>query len=99
MRKIITLLLLFIIVKQNGFSQVVNERYINFRELAAYEAQHPEAFKACATCEKKEADKWSGINNPNMPFPPGATLKTPAQINQPIVMMAPSRAPAQNFLA
>ncbi|HYC39374.1 MAG TPA: T9SS type A sorting domain-containing protein [Chitinophagaceae bacterium] len=98
MRKLFTLLLFFVITSTVGFSQVVSERYINFRELAAYEAQHPELFQPCPTCEKKEGDRWSGLYNPNMPVPVGGNIKHPPQTVQRDVPMAPSRPPAQTWL-
>jgi hypothetical protein len=103
MRKFFTLLVLFLIAQQYVTAQtVVTSRTINFKELAAYEAAHPELFRDCKTCkEEREADEgWEEKANPNMPFPPGAIIKRQAvdnTSNSPI-LMAPSRNPVQNFL-
>ncbi len=103
MRKIFTLLALFLIAQQFvGAQQVISDRIVNFTELAAYEAAHPELFKPCPTCPRREADGgWEEIHNPNMPIPPGANIKMAPPIpkrneNQPTPMV-PSRAPAQSW--
>jgi hypothetical protein len=98
MRKFFTLIVLLVIAKQYASAQKVTDTYINFRELAAYEAAHPEIFKLCEICPKKESDNWEALVNPNMPFPPGAIIKTNGiATTNPIQPDAPSRAPIQNW--
>jgi subtilisin-like proprotein convertase family protein len=72
-----------------GKAQKVTNTTINFKELAAYEAGHPELIKHCSKCEEeakgkegREADEredgnesWEEINNPDMPLPSGAVIK------------------------
>ena len=98
MRKIFTLIILFLIVGRNASAQVVTSTYVNFRDLVAYEAAHPELFKVCETCPKVIAEKGEGINNPNMPFPPGAIIKTNSVYRDFNPPTGPSRAPVQQWL-
>jgi len=103
MRKIFTLVVLFLLSKTFVTAQVVTSTTINFRELAAYEAAHPELFKPCPTCPRKEADEgWEEFATPNLTVPAGANIKMAPPIpkrneNNPTPMV-PSRAPSQNFL-
>ncbi|MEO7924520.1 MAG: HYR domain-containing protein [Chitinophagaceae bacterium] len=103
MRKIFTLVVLFLLTEQFVTAQTVTQSTFNFAEAAAYEAAHPELFKPCPTCPRKEADGgWEEFVNPNMPFPPGANIKMSDPLpkrdpNEPRPDV-PSRAPTQNFL-
>ncbi|MBL0273456.1 MAG: hypothetical protein IPQ06_10390 [Chitinophagaceae bacterium] len=103
MRKIFTLIALYLITVQFVTAQTVTSRTINFMELAAYEAAHPELFKPCPTCPKREADGgWESVVNGNMPIPAGANIK----MSQPLPKKnlndprpdVPSRAPVQSWL-
>ncbi len=104
MRKIFTLLVLsFITVQFVSAQTVVRDEIVNFSELAAYEAAHPELFKPCPTCPRKEADAgWEDFVMPTQPVPPGAIIKMAPEIpkkdpNQP-TPDAPSRVPTQQWL-
>ena len=104
MRKIFTLLVLsFITVQFVSAQTVIRDEIVNFSELAAYEAAHPELFKPCPTCPRKEADGgWEDFATPNMSIPAGAKKTMAPAIpkkneNEPLPM-APSRAPAQQWL-
>ena len=97
MRKIFTLLVLFFIVSKYTTAQTVTSTYVNWRDMVAYEAAHPELFKTCETCPKKISDNWEAIVNPNMPFPPGANIKTNGIYRDNILPDAPSRAPIQSW--
>jgi hypothetical protein len=100
---------------QFAAAQKVTSRVINFTKLAAYEAAHPELLRRCATCPRKEADAkegtneaWEGINNPNMPLPKDANVKTQVAVisekgtginpGAAILPDIPSRTPAQDWL-
>jgi hypothetical protein len=102
MRKIFTLIALLLLTQHFVTAQTVTSTTVNFRELAAYEAAHPELFKPCPTCPRKEADGgWEDYATPNLPLPPGANVKMAAPIPTPTnnpTPMVPSRAPVQNWL-
>ena len=103
MRKIFTLVVLFLLTEQFVTAQSVTSTRINFTELAAYEAAHPDLFKPCPTCPKREADQgWENLANPEMPFPPSANIKRQEDKNgqghdTPLPDL-PSRSPIQNWL-
>ncbi|MFM2139193.1 MAG: hypothetical protein RJA57_1500, partial [Bacteroidota bacterium] len=104
MRKIFTLFVMsFIMVQFVSAQTVVRDEQINFSQLAAYEAAHPELFKPCPTCPRREADGgWEEFNLPSQPLPPGATIRMAPPIpkrdpNEPR-REAPSRTPSQTFL-
>jgi len=99
MRKFFTLLVLLVLAKQYSSAQQVTSTYVNFRELAAYEAAHPEIYK-CPTCIQREADDWENLDNPNMPFPPNAQIRMNGVYNNgnTTTPTIPSRAPIQNWL-
>jgi hypothetical protein len=102
------LFLLLFFSQQYVSAQIVKSSTINFRELAAYEAAHPELLKLCSTCKEKEADRregtdkaWEGINNPNMlildPTQIRRQVISPVAGNSPLPM-GPSIAPSQQWL-
>jgi hypothetical protein len=104
MRKIFTLIVLFVFAQQFVKAQtVIRDETVNFAQLAAYEAAHPELFKPCPTCPRREADGgWEEFATPNLTVPPGANIKMAPPIpkrdeNNPVPMV-PSRAPVQNWL-
>ncbi len=106
--KLVCLFVLFIFAQYYTTAQVVKSSTVNFLELAAYEAAHPELQKLCKTCKEKEADRregtnraWEGLQNPDMP------ISDPSRITvQPIVAgnsnsplpSLPSIAPSQQWL-
>lgn len=100
MRKIFTLLVLSFVVVQFASAQtVIRDEIINFSELAAWEAAHPELVKPCPTCPKKEADDgWEEWATPNLSIPPGAVIK----MSQPLPKRDPNsptpNAPSRNFI-
>ncbi len=103
MKKMFTLMLL-LAIGQLVTAQTVTSTYVNWKDMVAWEKAHPELLKPCKTCPSREADEgWEGLNNPNMPFPPGATIKKldnggPVTNAPGPILMAPSRPPAQDWL-
>ncbi|MEO7445436.1 MAG: T9SS type A sorting domain-containing protein [Ferruginibacter sp.] len=101
MRKIFTLAMLCFFTVQWLGAQTVTSSTINFLELAAYEARHPELSHLCKTCPKEiENDNFEDLVNPNMPFPVNAKIKLQVSPNtggSPTPMLV-SRSPLQNFL-
>ena len=105
MKRILTLLAFCFFFTLIASSQTVTkDTIINFSELAAYEASHPELIKACPTCPRKESDE-EGMNTFSqgpLSFPAGATIKLsaplPSSSSGNYSTMMASRAPVQNWL-
>lgn len=105
MKKFYFLLVLSIVAGRFATAQTVTSTYVNFKELAAWEAQNSEKLNDCRTCPKKEPDGGRNlVTNTNLPIPAGAkvttqaTTNTPASPNNPTNPLAPSLPPAQNWL-
>ena len=91
-------------------AQTITPEYINFTQLANYEAAHPELFVKCPTCGRKENEaEQHGIAD--LPTPAGAIIRRAPQENQrpstpsnPFILNTPNRPlgasplPTQNFL-
>ena len=105
MKRLFTLIALCFIFIQAAKSQIVTrDTIINFSELAAYEASHPELIKPCPTCPRKEADEedMNTFSLGPLSFPAGANIKLSAPLpfnsSDNSSPMVPSRAPVQNWL-
>lgn len=105
MKKLYLLLVLSFIAGRYVSAQTVTSTYVNFAQLAAYEAQHPELSQQCATCPRKEADAgWRNLSNSNLPIPAGAKITTLVNTgnqptpNNPSSPLAASILPVQNWL-
>jgi hypothetical protein len=110
MKKIYLFLGLSVVFGLSMQAQTITPDYINFTQLANYEAAHPEMFAKCPTCGRKENEaEKHGIAD--LPTPPGAIIKRAPQDNlrpntpsNPFVLNTPntplgvSPAPTQNFL-
>ncbi|MBL0355361.1 MAG: hypothetical protein IPP72_00050 [Chitinophagaceae bacterium] len=91
-------------------AQTVTPEQFNFKQLAQFEADHPEMFGICKTCPKKEEENdngWRELAN-DMPLPPGAIITKQVQDNlrpatplsplSPNTPLSPSPAPNQTFV-
>ena len=87
-------------------SQTVTPVLVNVAQMVKYEEAHPELFRKCATCPRKEVDGgWKNIAE-GLPIPVGAIIKTQQQQSQsrpqtpatPLNPLVPSPVPNQTFL-
>lgn len=73
-KKIYLIICLCFLTETVAIAQTVYPVVINVLQLAAYEKNHPELLKACATCPEKEKDGgWKGLID--MPLPKNAVIK------------------------
>jgi Secretion system C-terminal sorting domain len=103
MKKFYLLLFLPFVAITSTNAQTVVSGTFNVRELAAYEAAHPELFEAqCRTCPQREIDGgWKGLAE--MPASTRNVTTLPALLrpyvpNTPTSPLANSPAPIQDFL-
>lgn len=106
MRKLYLILAVYLFAVQAGQSQTIlsDVTLPSIRDMEAYERAHPDLFRPCPTCPKKEADEgWKEMTGP-MQVPAGANIKMSqplpqrnANTNNPVPAV-PSRSPAQQWL-
>jgi Secretion system C-terminal sorting domain len=101
MKKFYLFLTILITLSFAVSAQTVERTVINFTEMAAYEAAHPELRNDCPTCPRaEEADKgWRNLKV-DLPFPEGANIKQQTFTNTPNnpMPLAPSVPTAQSWL-
>ena len=93
--------ILLLLLSYTSIAQTIRPELINVTQLAKYEAAHPELFKPCATCSKKEIDGgWKTLNN-NLPIPADAIIKRQPNNQKPAgpsTPLSPSPIPVLSFL-
>ena len=68
-------------------SQTVTPVLVNVAQMVKYEEAHPELFRKCATCPRKEVDGgWKNIAE-GLPIPVGAIIKTQQQPMAPMMQL------------
>ncbi|MEO6404303.1 MAG: hypothetical protein ABIY51_04080, partial [Ferruginibacter sp.] len=99
MKQIFTIFVLSFFSVQLLSAQTVSSSTINFSELAAYEASHPNIGRLCKTCPRHvENDRWEGLDNPNMPISRDANIKKQEFFPITNNPTAVSRSPLQQWL-
>jgi hypothetical protein len=104
MKKFYLLLFLPFAAATSANAQTIVPQTFNVRELAAYEAAHPELLeRQCRTCPLKEIDGgWKGLIHDMPPSTRNvttlATMIRPYTPNTPATPLANSPAPSQDFL-
>ncbi len=101
MTKSICIYIFLLSLGYTSISQTISPEFVNVKHLAKYEATHPELFKVCATCPKKEIDGgWKTLNH-DFPIPANAIIKRQANMQKPSgpsAPLSPSPAPVTSFL-
>jgi len=93
--------ILLLLLSYTSIAQTIRPELINVKQLAKYEASHPELFKECATCPKKEIDGgWKTLIN-DLPIPADAIIKTQPNNQKPSgpsTPLSPSPIPVTSFM-
>ena len=101
MKKVVCIIGLIVLFGNNPKAQTIIPEFINLTELDHYQRTHPELFKICTSCPKKEIDGgWKNILN-DLPLPADAHLKTESnnlKPSNPSLPLTASPFPAISFL-